>query len=530
MSRLGHGEAPTTQAATRNFGPAMAAAAKKAGLGTKPTDFGYLFPELQGDPNNRLPTGAATVNALKVLGDAMRDDDASVGDSPVPAVFTYFGQFLDHDITLDTTSASLTQLAADSLQPLAGLGGITNLRSSTLDLDSVYGGPRDPANNNKMLVGPVSALNRPQRPTLPVPGKSKFNDLPRQPRSADPNEDRAALIGDPRNDENTIVAQLHTAFLKAHNSLVDEGKTFDQAKKALVQRYQNIVLNDFLPRVCDPYVVKDAISTPPKHYSGNTFMPVEFSAAGYRFGHSMVRTEYDFNLNFNSFDTPEFKASLDRLFTFTALSGQLGPPGETDTLPENWVIQWERIAELQPNKKPQMARKFDARLTPLLFELKNVLGQSAAESETDAKAKDIAPKLAIRNLLRGYLFGLPTGQAVARAMGVAPLSGNDLIAALPTLELKAAAEFFKDRTPLWFYVLAEAGNPKGADGKHLGAVGSKIVAETLVSLIRRSPISVLGGDKEPTLTSFKLTDLLKLADRQDQVQISGGPQTFRKAG
>jgi hypothetical protein len=526
MSRLGHGEVSNRTAISRAR-TTIAKTAKDAGLSISTTDFGYLFPDLQTNPANKLPPTPATVTALVELGTRMTElageDVLPVGDSPIPAVFTYFGQFLDHDITLDTGSATLEQLANPNLVPLPNLNGLVNSRSATLDLDSVYGGLRDPANANKMAVGPVTPLNLPNRPTSPVPGKSKFNDLPRQPPSADRNEDRAAIIGDPRNDENTIVAQLHTAFLKAHNSLVDEGRTFDEARIALTLRYQNIVLRDFLPRVCDPAIVNSIIAKAPKYYGEKvkTFMPLEFSVAAYRFGHSMVRTAYDFNLNFSPFSAPPvIPATLDLLFTFTALSGQLTPgnpvaPGDgLPTLPENWVIQWERLAEMGA-QTPQMARAIDARLTPLLFGLRNVVGQPASEDEASVNAKNIAPKLAVRNLLRGYLFGLPTGQAVARALGLAPLEGAALLTALPTATLKAAAEPFKTASPLWFYILAEAGNPAGPNGKHLGAVGSHIVAETLVSLIRRSPVSILSNSKDPDFGNFKLADLLKLAARQD---------------
>jgi hypothetical protein len=60
-------------------------------------------------------------------------------------------------------------------------------------------------------------------------------------------------------------------------------------------------------------------------------MPLEFSVAGYRFGHSMVRGNYDFNLNFNRSGQP---TTLDFLFTFTALSGGLGFGPGTFNLPD----------------------------------------------------------------------------------------------------------------------------------------------------------------------------------------------------
>jgi Animal haem peroxidase len=111
-----------------------------------------------------------------------------------------------------------------------------------LELDSVYGSPA-PRDDDKMEVGKVA--NSGNRP----PGKNDFNDLPRDGRHRLPERDRAALIGDPRKDENLVVAQLHVAFLRAHNRLVGQGNTFGEARRKLRHHYQHIVLHDFLKRI-----------------------------------------------------------------------------------------------------------------------------------------------------------------------------------------------------------------------------------------------------------------------------------------
>jgi hypothetical protein len=131
---------------------------------------------------------------------------------------------------------------------------LKNLRTASLELDSLYGppAPRDPANRNKLRIGTVTSLGGTSPPTQRPPGKGEDNDLPREPRSPDIRHDRAALIGDPRNDQNLIVAQLHLAFLKAHNQLVAQGRTFEQARRLLRQHYQHLVIHDFLKRIADP--------------------------------------------------------------------------------------------------------------------------------------------------------------------------------------------------------------------------------------------------------------------------------------
>ena len=440
------------------------------------------------------------------------------GDSAIPAIYTYFGQFLDHDITFDETSASMPALASLDLAPLSSLSGLRNSRTLRLDLDSVYEGsaPRDDTDPRKMKIGSVEHLNDPNPPLGRPPGKSDANDLPRQGRSEDPSTDRAALIGDPRNDENLIVSQLHLAFLKAHNSLVDEmGGDFDAVRTEMRRRYQRIVLTDFLGKVCDPAVLSDVMANGPRNWrienGDDLFMPVEFAAAAYRFGHSMIRTLYDYNLNFSP-------TNLGTLFTFTALSGQLGeniglPAEQTDTLPENWIIQWERFVHAPDGSgTPQMAREIDVRLTDFTFKLQNTFGEVEGANDPDPNVVHVAPRLAVRNLLRGYLMRLPTGQAVAGRLGEPVLSGEALVAALPAVEaLRAAARPFADRTPLWFYLLAEAGDPNGANGQHLGRVGSRIVAEVLWNLVRHSADSVLANGVGSNVERYTLAELIALA-------------------
>jgi len=103
-------------------------------------------------------------------------------------------------------------------------------------------------------------------------------------------------------------------------------------------------------------------------------------------------------------------------------------------------------------------------------------------------------------------LGLPTGQAVAGAIAGAPvLSGQAMLDALPTQTLKTAAEPFKDGSPLWFYILAEA----GASGGKLGAVGSRIVVETLHALAEATGAPVPKG--KVSTPSGRLLDLLRLS-------------------
>jgi hypothetical protein len=472
--------------------------------------FDFLFPALQGSPDNLLPEGSDTAAHLRRLGASMQEVQPAPGtDSQIPAAYTYLGQFIDHDVTLEAASDELRGgLGNPNVAPLPLdeiLNGLRNTRTATLDLDSVYGAPA-PQNGDKMVVGTVSVFGG--RP----PGKDDFNDLSREGRSNDEAHDRAALIGDPRNDENLIVAQLHVAFLRAHNAVVDSGRSFAEARTLLRQHYQDMVLHDFLKRIVEPQLVDDILRNGNRFYrtSGSSdrpfYLPLEFTVAAYRFGHSMVRHVYNHNDNFPA-------APLAILFTFTALSGNLNPaPGvDFETLPENWIILWERFVEHAD--LVNLARPIDTTLVEPLFALRNLQGQTLPGDSA---------RLAVRNLLRGYLLRIPTGQAVARAMGATPLTAAELeavAAAVPAVPGgEAQADVLRDagfleRTPLWYYVLAEAAH--GGQGR-LGPVGGAIVAEVLIELVRRSEDSILAV---PGWTSslgnsadghFGLVDLLRL--------------------
>ena len=540
MPRLPHGLNITPETA-RDARQEVAARVADVPLGfaaLKPVDlrrFDFLFPELQEDPDNLLPVSRQTRNALRDLGLAMADDgtDDSAGDSRMSAAYTYFGQFVDHDITLEASSAPGSRLTAPDLEPLP-LHRIRedtqNVRTGVLELDSLYGLPaeKDPKDPGKMRVGKVDDLGQRPIPFSRPPGKADHNDLPREKRSVDVAHDRAALIGDPRNDENTIISQLHVAFLLAHNRLAEETEgpnRFRKAKRRLRRHYQHIVLHDFLKEIADRRIVNDTINNGNRVYDPSEddfFMPLEFSVAAFRFGHSMVRSTYDFNVNFNTVGSPAGPATLGQLFTFTALSGQLGedigaPPPDADTLPENWIIEWENFFDPQGGRPRSKARGIDTQLVEPLQHLRIVTGQEEG---------GLAASLAARNLLRGYLLRMPTGQAVARALGQVFGSSRE-IPVLTEQQIRDAAANqgqiqaleaggFLNRTPLWYYILAEAAAL--GEGRRLGPVGSTLVAEVLVGLVRRSPDSILDPEVNwtPNLPrredgEFMLADLLRFA-------------------
>jgi hypothetical protein len=447
-----------------------------------PGKFGRMFPG--------LPPLVVSDAQLSALAETMKDviPAGAGGDNPnVPSGFTYLGQFIDHDITLD-----ITPLDEQRADPLA----IRNFRSPAVDLDSLYGeGPgvsiplyaRDPATFQmlpELLVGRASSSFDPaggQVSELP-------NDLPR-------NSAGRALIGDERNDENLLVAQTHLLFIKFHNAVVAHLRTtrpdlaasssalFDEARRLVTWHYQWIVLFDFVERLTEPGIVNRIRQRGRQFYRFRTtpYMPVEFAAAAYRLGHSMVRESYGHNRIFREGGvTP---ATFNFLFQFTGKSGDIigdlvddpghgagagpAPGGPFRDLPSNWVIDWRRFYDLgTPATTPEfglnLARRIDPFLAPSLHTLPGGGGV-----------------LPLRNLQRGVRLGLPSGQDVAHAMGVQALTPEQLSSGEDGAV--ARAQGLVEATPLWYYILKEAEQLQ--QGLRLGPVGSIIVAETFLGLV-----------------------------------------------
>src|SRR5215217_788095 len=253
--------------------------------------FGTMF--------KKLPAFSPRDDLLDGLARTMVEPDTSdvfLATNPrLFAGFTFIGQFIDHDITLDTTPLDLQQADPDAT---------VNFRTPRYDLDSVYGrGPAnepqfyDPADRAKLLV---------------TPNVNGVDDMPRD-------SEGRAIIPEPRNDENLIIVQLHKAVAKFHNRIVDYARAqgirkewvFETARRLTRWHYQWAMTHDFLPRFVGDELVgptgtvyKEVAGKPPvlnlayykpTNREGRPFMPVEFAVAAYRFGHSLIRPFYVIN-------------------------------------------------------------------------------------------------------------------------------------------------------------------------------------------------------------------------------------------
>ena len=520
-------------------------------LDSDPQSFGYIFPDAPGIPGD----DSEVVNTLIGLANALVEPqgDQQDADSSIPPIFTYFGQFIDHDITANTDRDApqpnpISVITGPTLSPLDRddvVTNILNLRNGSLRLDSLYGeGPtdtpftikvrnalRDPNDRSKMRLGTLT----PSSGDVITPPDDGLADLPRlgdmidDPESGLSKADidalpdgafkdsfnengqikRArAMIGDGRNDENLLVAQLHLAFLRFHNAvaenlkaeLTDEDERFERAKRLTIFIYQWLVVNVYLPAICQPSVVENVKTAGAPIYkafrnrvasgAAELPLPLEFSVAAFRFGHSMIRAAYDFNSNFGRPGRITSEATFRLLFSFTGNDnlGETETGVSNDRLPSNWVIDWDRFAKQEPDQPDHRARAIDTVLAPPLFDMFN-------ESSAGGELQRILRNLAERNLRRSHRLNIPSGQASIQAINDFDASDESRnypktdpgIAVIPPEVLAEgnAGPALRDgdlleTTPLWLYCLREA---EITEGDTLGPLGSRIVAETLIGLV-----------------------------------------------
>ena len=444
--------------------------------------FGRLFPQLKAsytDPQH-----------LSELGKQGGPMDGGVVRNPsvsIPMGFVFLGQFIDHDITLDTTSA---------LDRVNDVDATENFRTPALDLDNIYGA--GPEASNYLYKDGLYLLTGKDGTALEgqAPGHRE-NDLAR-------NSSGTAIIGDFRNDENRIISQMQLAFINYHNKVVDIIKNdeessnldnkeiYEKAREYVTWSYQWIIIHEFLPLMVGKPMVSKILGSGRRFYRpkpNKTFIPIEFSTAAYRFGHSLAPQK----LKVKKGQTRDFELFGRTLgFGFSPISD------------DKQIVEWSTMFDCDPADPAQRTDKLDTKMPSDLLNLPFI--------------RKGEKSLATRNLNRGQSFLIPSGENVAECIGVEHDDLNKVKAHIKNL---APNVDLSNGIPLWFYILAEAECMGRLDldgnkpGEGLGEVGGTIVAETLIGLIEKDSSSFLSKDRSWTpkkygINVFTMADLVKL--------------------
>jgi hypothetical protein len=508
--------------------------------------FGRMFPKAP--PFRPDGTAAAdeavTLSSLADLADSMLEPGGGV-DTTHGALYTYFAQFVDHDVTLDLQpqpSADFSFAGKGARAPLLDPSGeiVYDYESRKLDLSQIYGGGPS--------VSPQLYESDARHFLVPF-NVNGVLDLPRR-------SDGSAIIVETRDDENRIISQLHAAMLLFHNRVADTypHRSFTWVMNEVTRYYQWAILHDLMPTLFGQSVIDDMLAGNHRIYDSGAdvtrpIMPIEFSTGAYRFGHSLVRNAY----SLSPVISPGNKNARFTLFTGTG--GALGPQAGTSTpmtpvgdlhggypLTLDQQIDWRNFSEdlfdpAVPGASLQVLKQ-PGGSDGLHFIGQSMFGappSSLALSGTGAGLPigglpgDVQPSgsnsIQYRDLIRGFFYQSPSGQDVATAYGLTPID--------PGLAIPSSIPGFSSGTPLFFYVLFEAflnnqgsattddfddtGTAGDYQQAQLGPVGARICTDVLLRLMMLTGLGVVSGSwtpaepVAPAAGQFRVSDLLQFA-------------------
>lgn len=368
-------------------------------------------------------------------------------DGSIPAGYTYLSQFVAHELC-----------RSEPLDP----GEALNHASFAIDLDSIYRGmPRD---GLKLGLGGTTVYCAPF-------------DIRRA-------ADGSPLIGNTRNDANLALSQLHCAVVSFHNAVADSGlfASFEAVRDQVILCFQKMLIEDWLPVLTSKALV-DRILAGERYTVPDmtTLCPAEAVLAGFRFGHSMARREYE---RWNG--TQGSAASIPGLLRLTFKGGGL----DAGRLRWDWPINWFNFFKFDdgPAGMPMFARRIDTTVDDQLSRL----------DQAQFQIEKLETSLAYRTLWFGAAAQIRDGWTVqcmlADKVGSAefPMQPHMLAAGRPDLaQLFADGSPLAKRPPLWWFVLREA--ELFGTGGGLAGVGARLVAETVIAAIEVSTPSVLRG-------------------------------------
>jgi hypothetical protein len=422
----------------------------------------------------------------------------------IPSGYTYLLQFVAHDLVHSAIPLSVA----------GALGaGTANARRTPLQLETLFGsGPV-----GSPFVYALDAPNDDRRTKLRLgrtrwkhhnaKGGCPFRDIARAPAENVTGIDRSiaghrialteALVADPRNDDHAIMSQLTALFALLHNGLIDLVRGREPAKGhnarlgaaytrflcargAVTAIYHNIVRNDLMQRVLHP-AIHAAYCGPNPDFIDRAAdsraddgwkIPIEFSHGAFRFGHAMVRPEYQIN----DYSNHDLNNTLEK--------NSVNDPANMP-LDDTWIVRWSRFFEIN-GSRPNFSRRIGPYLSDglgndqifpafdetdrvgLLY--RDLFGAAIAGMwSVDALIAEIA--LRRPNFINGSRLLADPGWRVGQLrkwLALSPVYGG-----LSAEDIETLA----NDPPLPFFILFEAMHQ--SDGLRLGTLGSIIVAEVM---------------------------------------------------
>ncbi len=375
--------------------------------------FDRLFPELQPliIPDKKL----------EKLADKMMEQTKCKDSKVVTNGLSIFGQFLAHDMTFEVTS---------KFRGFNETRKFTSDRTFNLDLDCLYGQWSqdflyDKDDRSKLLLGMTCYDEH----------GNCWVDLQR-------NSQEKAIIPDARNDENIIVSRMQVLFIDFHNKMVDivrdeckQDDVFTEARRRVIWHYHWLITHQYLYKIADWDIFEKIMNNGTSFYRSPTFMPLEFTGAAFRQGHSQTRDDNRINKHVTKglFELGAFKKMEE-------------------------YVDWRYFFDLG-HGCVQYAKLIDTKIQKAFHDIPFIRSENK-----------YLRSLPFRNLRRGVIYGLPSGEDVAKRMCFEPI------------EVPECARLELGGTPLWYYILKEA-EVLGHEGEHLGPVGSTLLSECFLSIL-----------------------------------------------
>lgn len=432
----------------------------------------------------RLLTGLATCmwgNPPPAWPKRLRNDLEPWENPFIPAGYTYFTQLAMHDL-VDTADAVATH-------PAIAVSA-RNHRVNQFSLDTIYGsGPLGCPHayavtmagqeRTRLRLGPINAS-----------GAARLRDIGRGRPPAGGDEaqqgsNSEALVADSRNDATPVLAQFTAIFHLLHNAVMERldaampagvgdasigtrRRHFAFAREIVGTVFRACVRHDLLRRLLHPAIYSRYMTNPVFIDDKGGGLPLEFSHAAARFGHAMVRPFYHLN------DDKE-PVILDRLLWLNSKRMPGNFPLDADS-----VVRWRRFFDLGSKPRPNFSSRIGPQMQRFGAVMPPDINSLADRDLARAATVDLWSVWALRKEIESRAPGT-TGLSPllcdpdkARAQirdGLSKLAGNS---GLSATDIATIAE----DPPLAFFVLFEAAQPPN-DGKHLGVLGSVILAEVM---------------------------------------------------